>query len=281
MSFKRVVSRAYVGIMLIFLYAPIVVLMIFSFNDSKSRTLWQGFTLDWYVKLFRDGMIMHSVYITLAAAIISSAVSTVLGTAAAVGIAGFGKKARAVIMNVTNIPVLSPEIITGVSLMLLFVWADTQLNRLTGASLSLDFITLLLAHISFEVPYVILCIMPKLRQIDPHIYEAALDLGAKPYKALQKVILPQIRPGVITGLIMAFTLSVDDFVISYFTSGPTSQTLSITIYSMTRKRVSPEINALSTLLFAVVLILLIIINIRNTKDQKSNQKKEVETEDEN
>lgn len=248
--------------MLLFFYAPIFVLIVFSFNDSKSRTVWRGFTLGWYAKLFQDQNIIHSIYVTLFVAVTSALISTVMGTAAAVGISCFQKKTRRVLMNITYIPVLNPEIITGVSLMVLFVWAD----------LKLGFLTLLLAHISFSVPYVILSVMPKLRQLDPHLFEAALDLGARPWYAFKKVILHQIWPGIVTGLMLAFTLSLDDFVISYFTSGSTSQTLSITIYAMTRKRVSPEINALSTLLFVVVLALLVIVNIRQSRDMKNMQK---------
>ncbi|MDR3552212.1 MAG: ABC transporter permease [Clostridia bacterium] len=261
---KTFIYRFYVWLVLVFFYAPIFVLMVFSFNNSKSRTVWLGFTFDWYLQLFKDETIMHSVYVTLVVAVLAALLSTVLGTAAAIGIAGMGKRQRALIMNVTYIPVLSPEIITGVSIMLLFVWSGLKLGMLT----------LLLAHISFDVPFVILSVSPKLRQLDPHLFEAALDLGAKPMSAMRKVILPQIWPGVITGMLMAFTLSVDDFVISYFTSGPTSQTLSITIYAMTRKRVSPEINALSTLLFIVVLTLLVIVNLRQSRDNKQPQRKE-------
>lgn len=205
---------------------------------------------------------MHSLYVTLLVSVLAAVFSTLLGTFAAIGISAMNKRLRAILMNVTYIPVLSPDIITGVSLMLLFVWAGTCFN------FSLGFPTLLLAHISFDVPYVILSVMPKLRQLDPHLFEAALDLGADPLLSFRKVILPEIMPGVFTGLLFAFTMSLDDFVISYFTSGPTSQTLSITIYAMTRKRVSPEINALSTLLFAVILIMLVIINLRQGKDNK-------------
>ena len=174
-------------------------------------------------------------------------------------------------MNITYIPVLSPEIITGVSLMLLFVWSRV---------LPLGFYTLLLAHISFDTPFVILSVLPKLRQLDPHLYEVALDLGAGPFTALRKIILPQIWPGVITGMMMAFTLSLDDFIVSYFTTGNTSQTLSITIYSMLKKRVSPEINALSTLLFAVVLTLLLVVSIRQNREKKTPTRKEIYNENE-
>lgn len=265
---KQFIYRFYVWLVLLFFYAPIFVLMVFSFNDSKSRTIWRGFTFDWYARLFTDSEIIHSVYITAMVAILAAIFSTMLGTAAAIGIAAMGKRSRGVMMNITYIPVLSPEIIIGVSIMLLFVWSGIKLG----------FLTLLLAHISFDVPFVILSVMPKLRQLDPHLFEAALDLGARPMNAIRRVILPQIWPGIVTGMLMAFTLSLDDFVISYFTSGPTSQTLSITIYAMTRKRVSPEINALSTLLFIVVLTLLAVINLRQSRDMSAeNRKEESET----
>jgi spermidine/putrescine transport system permease protein len=257
-------GRFYIYLVLLFFYAPIFVLIVFSFNKTKSRTVWSGFTLEWYSKLFNDSTIMHSLYVTVAVAVSAAILSTLLGTAAAIGISSLNKRLRALLMNITYIPVLSPDIITGVSLMLLFVWAGASLH------FTLGFPTLLLAHISFDVPYVILSVMPKLRQLDPHLFEAALDLGANPLLAFRKVILREIMPGVFTGLLFAFTMSLDDFVVSYFTSGPTSQTLSITIYAMTRKRVSPEINALSTLLFGSILVMLVIINLRRGKDNNVN-----------
>ena len=192
-------------------------------------------------------------------------VSTVLGTAAAIGIGGLNKWIKRVVMNFTNLPMVNPEIVTGVSLMLLFVFAVSSLP-----GLSLGMWSLILAHITFCLPYVILSVMPKLRQMDPHLYEAAQDLGCSPVRAFFKVVLPEIMPGIVTGMIMAFTLSIDDFVISYFTSG-TTQTLPIYIYSMTRKRISPEINALSTLLFAVILVLLLIVNFRQSKEKRAER----------
>ena len=207
---RRFIYRFYVWLVLVFFYAPIFVLVAFSFNDSKSRTVWRGFTFKWYAQLFSDSEILHAAWITLAVAVLAALAATVLGTAAAIGIHSMRPKPRRAMISITNIPVLSPEIITGVSLMLLFV----------SAGLRLGFLTLLLAHISFDVPFVILSVMPKLRQLDAHLFEAALDLGAKPLPAIRKVILPQIRPGIFTGAVMAFTLSIDDFVISYFTSGP-------------------------------------------------------------
>lgn len=268
----KTVSRVYTFLIFLFLYAPIVVLIIFSFNDSTtmSRSVWSGFSLKWYTRLFQDQMLLAALRNTLVIAVIAAVVSTVLGTAAAIGISGMNKWVRRVVMNVTNFPMVNPDIVTGVSLMLLFVAAA----KLMGG-LSLGMLSLILAHITFCLPYVILSVMPKLRQMNPNLYEAAQDLGCPPVTSFFRVVLPEIMPGVVTGLIMAFTLSIDDFVVSYFTSG-TTQTLPIYIYSMTRKRVSPEINALSTLLFAIIILLLVVINVRTAKDQKrETAKKEV------
>lgn len=268
----KTVSRVYTFLIFLFLYAPIVVLIIFSFNDSTtmSRSVWSGFSLKWYTRLFQDQMLLAALRNTLVIAVIAAVVSTVLGTAAAIGISGMNKWVRRVVMNVTNFPMVNPDIVTGVSLMLLFVAAAKMMG-----GLSLGMLSLILAHITFCLPYVILSVMPKLRQMNPNLYEAAQDLGCPPVTSFFRVVLPEIMPGVVTGLIMAFTLSIDDFVVSYFTSG-TTQTLPIYIYSMTRKRVSPEINALSTLLFAIIILLLVVINVRTAKDQKRETvKKEV------
>ena len=231
--------------------------------------MWGGFSLRWYRKLFEDRLIMEALRNTLVIAVTAAVASTVLGTVAAIGINGMKRLPRRIMMNITNFPMVNPEIVTGVSLMLLFVSAV----RLFGGR-SLGMASLIAAHITFCLPYVILSVLPKLRQMDPNLYEAAQDLGCPPIKAFFKVVLPEIMPGVMTGMIMAFTLSIDDFVISYFTSG-TTQTLPIYIYSMTRRRISPEINALSTVLFAAVMVLLVIVNVRNLKDQSGQQKEEV------
>jgi spermidine/putrescine transport system permease protein len=260
----KTVSRIYSFLVFLFLYAPIAVLIIFSFNGSTtmSRSVWSGFSLKWYFLLFQDRMLLNALKNTLIIAAVAAVVSTVLGTAAAIGISGMNKWVKRVVMNVTNFPMVNPDIVTGVSLMLLFVAGAKIMGNV-----SLGMVSLILAHITFCLPYVILSVMPKLRQMDPNLYEAAQDLGCAPMPAFFRVVLPEIMPGVVTGLIMAFTLSIDDFVISYFTSG-TTQTLPIYIYSMTRKRVSPEINALSTLLFAAILLLLAVINFRTSKDEK-------------
>lgn len=257
-------GKIYMAAVLLFLYVPIFVLIVFSFNESKSRSVFSGFTLDWYKRLFHNDIIISSLINTVIIAVIASVVSTVLGTFAAIGINSMKKVPRAAVMNVTNMPIINPEIVTGVSLMLLFVFFAARMK------LEFGFVTLLIAHITFDVPYVILNIMPKFKQMDPHLYEAAQDLGCSPFKAFTHVVLPEIMPGVVSGFLMAFTYSLDDFVISYFTSGSTSQTLPITIYSMTRRKVSPEINALSTIIFAVVVIVLIIKNFaENSRSRRA------------
>lgn len=248
-------GKLYLGLVLFFLYVPIFVLIVFSFNETKSRSVFSGFTFDWYIRLFNNRIIISSLINTIIIACVSSVISTVLGTLAAIGINNMRKVPKRVIMGITNMPIINPEIVTGVSLMLLFVFFAARMN------LEFGFVTLLIAHITFNVPYVILNVMPKFNQMDPHIYEAAQDLGCSPVQAFRKVVLPEIMPGVISGFLMSFTYSLDDFVISYFTSGSTSQTLPITIYSMTRRKVSPEINALSTLIFITVVVILIVKNI--------------------
>lgn len=252
---KKAVQRIYIGVVFAFLYVPILVLIVNSFNASKSRTVWTGFTLDWYRKLFTNKTIISSLGNTLLVAAIASVAATILGTMAAIGIYRMRKVSRSLIINVSYLPILSPEIVVGVSLMLLFV----------AFNIEFGYTTLILSHITFCLPYVILNVLPKLRQMNRSLYDAAMDLGCNPMQAFWKVILPEIMPGVITGFLMAFTYSVDDFVISYFTYGATSQTLSITIFSMTRRKVSPEVNALSAIIFVVVLSVLLIMNIRDAR----------------
>jgi len=256
-------KKIYLTIMLVFMYAPILVLVVYSFNNSKIQGKWAGFTLKWYAQLFGDRQIIQSLYYTLALAAAAVIFSVILGTTAAIGIDAMTKWRKDFIMNLTNIPVLNPDIVTGVSFMILFIFAFSVVGR--G---SLGFGTLLVSHIAFNVPYVILSVLPKLKQLDPNLYEAALDLGAPPMHALRKIILPEIMPGVITGGILAFTLSLDDFIISFFTTGNGVSTLSITIFSMTRRGINPEINAVSALLFVVVMLLLVLINSRDKKKLK-------------
>lgn len=258
----KLLKRCYAALIYLFLYAPILILIIFSFNASKSRANWSGFTLNWYFELFKDRQIMKALYNTVVIALLSSVMATIIGTAAAIGIHNMKKLKKKLVMNLTYIPVVNPDIVTGLSLMLLFVFTKFPLGLFS----------LLLAHITFNLPYVILSVLPKLKQLDKNLYEAALDLGASPLHAYHKVILPEIMPGIITGMLLAFTLSVDDFVISFFTTGSGVSTLSIIIYSMARRGINPKINALSTLLFLTVLLLLIIVNLR-TSGNGANKKR--------
>ncbi|MBO5252444.1 MAG: ABC transporter permease [Clostridia bacterium] len=268
----KLLSKIYTALIFLFLYAPIFVLIVFSFNDTEtsSRTVFSGFTLRWYERLFQDRYILEALLNTLIIAVVAALVSTFLGTLAAVGINSMKRLPRKIMMNITNFPMVNPEIVTGVSMMLLFVAATRAMG-----DRDLGMVSLIIAHVTFCLPYVILSVLPKLRQMNPNLYEAAQDLGCPPIRAFFKVVLPEIMPGIVTGMIMAFTLSIDDFVISYFTSG-TTQTLPIYIYSMTRKRISPEINALSTVLFLCILVLLIIINVRQAQDERRQKKAEKE-----
>jgi spermidine/putrescine transport system permease protein len=259
-------SKIFMVLIFIFLYAPIILLIIFSFNSTNSRSTWTGFTFDWYSKLFQNSTILNSLYTTLAVSILAAVIATILGTLAAIGFFKMKKRWRTPLLAVNDIPLMNADIVTGVSLCLLFVASGAIFN------FSMGFGTLLIAHITFNVPYVILSVMPKLYQLDNNLVDAAQDLGCTWFQAFIKVIIPEIMPGIINGMIIAFTMSIDDFVISYFTAGSTVQTLSMTIYSMTRKRVTPEINAVSTLLFVSVLVLLAIINIREMRQNDRAKK---------
>ena len=277
MKKNGLVSRLFMLLVFLFLYAPILVLVVFSFNASKSKAVWAGFTLDWYRQLFQNDMILNALAVTLAVSALAAVISTVMGTAAAIRFRNLRRRFRSICLTVNNIPLTNADIITGVSMMLLFLLAisawNGSLGQLTGVKWSMGFLTLLISHIAFDVPYVILSVMPKLSQLDPNIYEAAQDLGDHGFHAFYKVILPEIMPGVINGLIMAFTLSIDDFVISYFTAGSTTQTLSMVIYSMAKKRVSPEINALSTLMFLVVVALMVLVNLRQARQERMERRR--------
>ena len=259
------ISKIYMALLLAFLYVPIFVLIVFSFNTTKSRTVFEGFTFDWYIRLFQNELILTSLRNTIIISVLAATISTILGTAAAIGINNMRKIPKAVVMNINSFPIINPEIVTGVSLMLLFVFFAARMN------FSFGFGTLLIAHITFDVPYVILNVMPKFRQMNPNLYDAAQDLGCNSIMAFFKVVLPEIMPGIVSGFLMSFTFSLDDFIISYFTSGATSQTLPITIYSMTRRKVSPEINALSTIIFVVVVIVLIAKNMIEKKNRKEDK----------
>ncbi len=257
---RKFLKRFYLAIVLFFLYVPIAVLIILSFNAGKSRAKWEGFSLTWYAQLFSDKAIMNALYVTITIAVLAAIFATILGTLAAIGIHAMKKRPQALMMTLTNIPMTMPDIVTGVSLMLLFLF--TKVER--------GYVTMLLAHITFDTPYVILSVMPKLKQMNKHSYEAALDLGATPIYALFHVILPEIMPGVITGAMLAFTLSLDDFTISYFTTSPLVQNLSTLIYSQARKGIKPTMNALSALMFVALLILLLIVNRRSNKAVDKN-----------
>ena len=255
---KSALANIYSLLIYAFLYIPIVVLIVFSFNDSKYRGNWSGFTLRWYQDLFSDPDIMSALYTTFVVAIISSILATVIGTITAVGIHSLKPRYKKLFINLTYIPMISPDIVIGISLLTLFVMLK----------LNLGYITLILAHITFNIPYVIFAVLPKLQQLDPHLEEAALDLGATPFQAFFKVILPEITPGILTGALMAFTLSLDDFMVSFFTTGSGVATLSIKIYSMTKRGVSPTINALSSIMFIVLLTIMCIVQIKQNKEPK-------------
>ena len=255
---KTTAKRIYLALILILLYAPIVTLIVLSFNDSKTRSKWGGFTGKWYLSLFENPDIMNALYTTLIIALLSALIATLIGTAASLGIQAMKPKMRTLFLGITNIPMLNADIVTGISLMLLFV----------AFRFTLGFSTVLLAHITFNIPYVILSVMPKLKQTKKSTYEAALDLGASPIYAFVKVVLPDILPGIISGFLLAFTMSLDDFVITHFTKGPGVDTLSTKIYSEVRKGIKPEMYALSTIMFLTVLILLFLINF--TPDSKKS-----------
>lgn len=267
-------SRLLIALTFLFLYAPIFVLIVFSFNATKSRSIWAGFSLRWYAELFADRAIMEALQTTLMVSSLAAVISCVAGTAAAIGIFALKRRTRSVVLTINNIPLTNADIITGVSLSLLFMLAIDVFNKTLGLDLSKGFGTMLIAHITFDIPYVILSVLPKLRQLNPNIYEAAQDLGATGLVAFRKVILPDLMPGIVNGLLMAFTMSIDDFVISYFTAGAKVSTLAMEIYSMARRKISPEINAISTLLFVSVLLLLFIINLREAQQERKAKRQQ-------
>ena len=261
----KVFSKIYLGLIFLFLYAPLIVMVLISFNSGDSTTQMEGFSLKWYREIFRDHGTLQAFRNTLVLSVLAAVLATVIGTLAAVGIHKMrSKRLRSAVMTVTNIPMMNPDIVTGISLMLLFVFAARLLNLET----TLSFYTLLIAHITFCLPYVILNILPKLRQMDKNLPEAAQDLGCTPLQSFFKVELPFIMPSVWTAMIMAFTLSFDDFVISNFTSGSSYETLTIHIYSMIKKSVKPNIYSLSTIIFFAVLVLLIVYNFTDSADDR-------------
>lgn len=268
---KKAASNLYIGLIMFFLYAPMLVMIVLSFNGTASTSVMEGFSLKWYQQLLGDNVTLTALSNTLLLAVSSSLISVVLGTMAAVGVHTMKKKwVKNAVLTVTNIPMMNPEIVTGVSMMLLFVFVGSFVSSKDA----LGFPTLLIAHVTFNLPYVILSVLPKLRQTDKHLSEAAQDLGCTPVSAFFKVVLPNISSGIITGLIMAFTLSLDDFIISYFVTGPKFQTLPIVIFSMTKKKVKPDMYALSTLIFVTVLALLILMNVMQARAE-NKQKKQI------
>ena len=259
----KILKKVYVGLVFLFLYAPILLLMLFSFNNSRSRGHWGGFTLKWYSELFHDSAIMNALLNTLLVALISAVVATIVGTVTAFGMYYMKKTPRAILSGISYLPVMNPDIVTGVSLMLLFLACNIQRG----------FATLLIAHISFNIPYVILSVLPKFQQMNEHLFEAAEDLGASAVYTFFRVILPEIMPGIISGFLLSITLSIDDFVISFFTRGAGVNTLSVHIYNMAKKGIDPSINALSTIMFVVVMLLLLVINRRSDKEEVKNEEK--------
>ena len=277
-------NRLFIGLVFLFLYAPIFVLIVFSFNASNSRSIWAGFSLHWYVELFQDQQILDALYTTLAVSLLAALIATVAGTFSAIGFYNMRRRWRTPLMTINNIPMVNADIVTGVSLCLVFVaafglweqaasWLNDTLGTALPERLYLGFGTMLIAHIMFNIPYVILSVMPKLRQMDKNLVDAAQDLGCTWMQAFWKVVVPEIKPGIVNGLLIAFTMSVDDFVISYFTAGSSTANLAMRIYAMTKKRISPEVNAVSTLLFVAVLTLLIIINVREARQEKAEARR--------
>lgn len=254
---SKALRRIYVILVFIFLYAPILTLIVLSFNASKTRAKWGGFTLKWYGSLFQNESILRALWNTMLLAVLSALIATVLGLIACIALQGMKKKFRAIILGITNIPMLNAEIVTGISLMLLFI----------SLKATFGFGTILLAHISFNIPYVILSIMPRMKQLNPSTYEAALDLGANSLQAFFKIVFPDILPGILSGFLMAFTMSLDDFIITHFTKGPGVDTLSTKIYSEVRKGIKPEMYSLSTLIFITVFILMLLVNYTPKKTE--------------
>lgn len=259
---KNMAKKIYIALIFIFLYAPIVTLMVLSFNASKTRAKWGGFTLKWYIELFQNRDIMEALWNTLLIAVISSLVATIIGTIACVSMSTMKRKSRSVLLGITNIPMLNADIVTGISLMLLFISF--------GFRFGLG--TILLSHITFNIPYVILSVMPRMKQLNPSTYEAALDLGASHVTAFFKVIFPDLLPGIMSGFLMAFTMSLDDFIITHFTKGAGVDTLSTKIYTEVKKGIKPEMYALSTIIFVTVLLLLFLVNMTpGSKEEKSEK----------
>lgn len=258
---RKWLQRLYITLIFLFLYAPIVTLIVLSFNASKTRAKWGGFTLQWYASLMENEVILQALKNSLSIALLSALIATVIGTIACIAMQGMKKRNRSILLGVTNIPMLNAEIVTGISLMLLFI----------SLGIRFGFLTILLAHITFNIPYVILSVLPRMKQLNPSTYEAALDLGASHTQAFFKVVLPDLLPGILSGFLMAFTMSLDDFIITHFTKGPGIDTLSTKIYTEVKKGIKPEMYALSTIIFVAVLLLLVLVNgiPKGNKNDKS------------
>lgn len=254
----NIAKKIYISLIFLFLYAPIGTLIVLSFNASKTRAKWGGFTVRWYLSLIQDETILEALGTTLLIALLSSLIATVIGVISCLAMSSMKRKARTVLMGITNIPMLNADIVTGISLMLLFI----------SMGLKFGFGTILLSHITFNIPYVILCIMPRIKQLNPSVYEAALDLGASHLTAFFKVMLPDLLPGILSGFLMAFTMSLDDFIITHFTKGAGIDTLSTKIYTEVKKGIKPEMYALSTIIFMTVLILLLLVNLAPNRERK-------------
>lgn len=265
-SKNGVLSKLYIALILFFLYAPIIVMIVLSFNKGNT-IVWKGFSLKWYGELFRDRNLMGALANTLSIAVLASFFATILGTTAAIGINNFKGKARSLIQNVSNIPIISPDIVMGVSLMLLFTFLGMIFNFQMG------YVTVLISHICFCVPLVVLNVMPRLRHMDRSVYDAARDLGCNEWQAFFKVVIHELMPGIVSGLLISFTYSLDDFIITHFTQGAKFQNLSTEIYAMLRRKIPPTINALSTLLFVAIIVIMVIINIRDRHEEKVKNEK--------
>lgn len=262
MKTKTILQKIYISLIFLFLYAPIATLMVLSFNASRTRAKWGGFTMKWYLSLFDNSAILQALYNTMLIALLSAFFATVIGTIACISISAMKRRNRAILMGITNIPMLNAEIVTGISLMLLFITLGVKFG----------FMTILLSHITFNIPFVILSVMPRMKQLNPSVYEAALDLGASHIYAFFKVVFPDILPGVLSGFLMAFTMSLDDFIITHFTKGPGVDTLSTKIYTEVKKGIKPEMYSLSTIIFVTVLILLFLVNMSPENKKKKEHK---------
>ena len=254
-------SKIYLALIMFFLYAPIGVMIFFSFNSGRT-IVWKGFSLKWYEALFNDNRLMGALVNTLLIAVLASLFATILGTAAAIGISNFKGKKRAIIQNISNISIISPDIVMGMSLMLLFTFLGVIFNFQMG------FVTVLLSHISFCVPFVVLNVMPRIKRMDPNIYDAGLDLGCNQRQAFFKVVIHELMPGIASGFLISFTYSLDDFIITHFTQGTKFQNLSTEIYAMLKREIPPKVNALSALLFLAIIIIMVIINLRDRHEEK-------------